>query len=333
MREIRFGVIGTGKITGQMIEGARLHSGIRLTAVCSRTKERARAFAEDMQEPYVLLFDSLEEMAKSDGVDLIYIASPNACHMEQAELCLRHGKHVLCEKPLSADPERLMRVQALAREKGLLFREAIMMLYQPQREILRRAVESCGQISSAHFDFCQLSSKYEEYLMGETPNIFNPALHTGAMMDLGVYCVYPAIDLFGIPESITASATFLRTGADGAGAAMLKYPDKTVTLTYSKTGQAFYPSAIVGDKGTVTIRNAVRLEDIRLYRVGEPETVLCEPEPKIVLMGREIAAAADDICKGNVLDSEKDRLALEVSRCMAAIRRSAGIRFPGLDEE
>ena len=68
-------------------------------------------------------------------------------------------------------------------------------------------------------------SKLDRYLQGELPNIFNPALETGALMDLGVYCVYPALALFGKPESFSLRPHIMESGADGAGIATLRYPD------------------------------------------------------------------------------------------------------------
>ncbi len=327
MSYIRYGVIGTGWITRSLIDGAKRYDHLRLTAVCSRTVERGEAFAAEVGGAQV--FTDPAAMAASDDIDMVYIASPNRCHGEQSRLFLQAGKHVLCEKPLSADPEEVAALQRLAAEKGLLYREAIMLLYQPQLAIFRRAVEACGRISMAHFDFCQLSSKYEAYQRGECPNIFNPALHTGALMDLGVYCVYPALYLFGEPTDISATASFLRTGSDGAGSALLHYPDKQVVLTYSKIGQGAAGTEIVGDKATLRVDSISKLEGMTLHRPDGTEEVLWQEEDKPTLMGREIAAFADEITDKIPRDTDKDTLALEVSRTMAAIRRRAGIHFPG----
>ncbi len=322
---IRYGVIGTGWISRSMIDGAADYPFLKLTAVCSRTADRGAVFAAEMGGATV--FTNPAAMAASDLIDMVYVASPNSCHVEQCSLFLKQGKHVLCEKPLSANHDEVAALQRLAAEKGVLFREAIMMLYQPQLAVLQLAIENCGNISMAHFDFCQLSSKYEAYCRGETPNIFNPALHTGALMDLGVYCVYPALYFFGEPTAVTATAHFMRTGADAAGAALLSYPDKQVVLTYSKTGQGVAPSQIVGDKGTVTVESISKLENI-VYTPfgGEPESLWTTQEKRI-LMGREIAAFAEEI-RGHGATPNADELALSVSRCMAAIRQAANIYFP-----
>lgn len=327
---LRYGVIGTGWITRSLIDGAAAYPELELVAVCSRDRLHGEEFAHSVGAP--LVFTDPAEMAASDALDMVYVASPNSCHVPQCRLFLQHGKHVLCEKPLSANPDEVAQLQQLAAEKGLLFREAIMMLYQPQLDIFRQAVADCGRLTMVHFDFCQLSSKYEAYCRGETPNIFNPALHTGALMDLGVYCVYPALYLFGEPENIQADATFLRTGADGAGSALLSYPDKHVVLTYSKTGQAVAPSQVVGDRGTLTIDSISKLEKIVFTPCGGKPVSLWDEESKDVVMGREIAAFAREIMGEIPTDSQKDALALAVSRCMYAIRQQAGIRFPYEEE-
>lgn len=328
MPVVRYGVVGTSQIAVSMIEGANRCPNVKLTAVCSRDYGRGKRFAGRMGAAYV--YTDPAEMAADSTVDMVYIASPNRCHAEQCRLFLQQGKHVLCEKPLMADPEELLALQQLARQKGLLFREAIMMLYQPQKEILRQAVEQCGRVSVAHFDYCQLSSRYEAYCRGECPNIFNPYLHAGTLMDLGVYCVYPAVWLFGAPERVMASATFLDTGADGAGSALLIYPDKQVVLTYSKIGQSAAATQIVGDAGTVTVGSVSTLGQIAFCAPHGKAQLLYGQDEKTVLMGREIDAFAQAVISGHWPDEEEET-ALAVCRCMAQIREAAGIRFPDED--
>ena len=229
---MRIGIIGTSAIAGHFVEGARLAGGIDIAAVYSRSLETGEAFAREWKIPIV--YTSLDALAESTAVDAAYIASPNAFHYSQSKRMLAGGKHVLCEKPIVTAPEQFDELCAFAAEKGLVYMEAIMMRYLPAREILHKAMGQIGRISAARFDFSQLSSRYPALLKGEVPNIFNPAMAAGSLMDLGVYCVYPAIDLFGEPERVRASAGFLSTGADGFGSACLSYPEREVLLSWSK---------------------------------------------------------------------------------------------------
>ena len=279
--KIRYGIVGSSSITDCMIAGAEHYDFLELTAVYSRTTERATEYAKKHGATYT--FTSLEEMASSDVIDMVYIASPNVAHLQQAQVFLQNGKHVLCEKPLSAHPAQLRETFALAQQNGCLFAEAIMLLFQPQLKLFREAVNAIGDVSVAHFDFSQLSTRMPEYYAGGTPNIFNPALEAGTLQDLGVYCVYPAVLLFGKPQHITASASFLKTGADGAGCSVWQYSNMQAVLTYSKTGQGRAPSEIVGTKGSVTISSISKLENITLYINEKAPQKLWGEEDKDVL--------------------------------------------------
>ncbi len=327
---LRFGTVGTGWIVDSYIEGA-LESGLwQLTAVYSRKEETGAAFAAKYPGP-PRVFTDLSAMAESPEIDAVYIASPNRFHMSQARVFLEHGKHVICEKPLSAHPEDVRALQALAAEKGLVFLEAIMYMHQPQRRLLEDALRRVGPITYAKLDFCQRSSKYDAYLRGEVPNIFNPALETGALMDLGVYCVYPALHLFGAPSAVSAHAHLLTTGADGAGAALLEYPDKLVDLTYSKLGQAAENSEFQGDKGTVSVESISRLANIEIvWNDGTREPVYGS-DPKWQLMGNEAKAFHRFIVSPEASRADYEEcgmLSIQVADFLEDLRKKAGIRFP-----
>lgn len=322
---MNYGVIGTGWIAESFIKGARYACNAHFTAVYSRTLEKGCDFA--VKNKIDKVYSSLELFLKSD-IDAVYIASPNALHYEQTKMCLNAGKHVICEKPVTVTPEQLKECIELARRNNLVFIEAIMYMHSPDRDLLKDALNKIGNITSARFDFSQLSSKYASYKAGDTPNIFNPELATGCLMDLGIYCVYPAVDLFGLPESICSSATFMRTGADGSGASILNYKDKTVTMTYSKTGQDNAGSCIYGDEGTVDIESISKLVNIYLTDNNGRKTLVCGDRVKEEIMGFEALEFEDFI---NDINSEKYRLChkrmLEVSNIMKEIRKLSGIRF------
>lgn len=329
---IRLGVVGSGWIACEMIRGAKSTGDFTLSAVYSRTKDRAESFALEQGAPHI--FTDLHEMATSPLLDAVYIASPNVCHVEQCRCFLQNGKHVLCEKPLAARGQEVMELQKLAREKGVIFMEAIMMMHLPWRDKLRRAVQQIGPISLAKFDFCQYSSKYDGFLQGRHQNIFDPAMETGALMDLGIYTVYPALWLFGEPMGVTAAANFLPGGADGSGTATLLYPDKLVVLTYSKTGASHTGGEIVGEKGTVYLPAISSLLGMTLYRRGKEPEYLSGQEEKYRLMGHEARQFAQWIKEGpDGAYEEASHLSVQVALLLHQIRRIAGIRFTGDESE
>lgn len=318
---IKYGVIGSGWIAEEFIKGANLVDGLVFSAMYSRTFEKGKAFAEKFAD--VPVYTDINEFAKSD-IDAVYIASPNLLHYSQSKLMLENGKHVLCEKPITVLPEEFVELSELAESKGLVYTEAIMMLHLPQRKIIKEKLKSLGKISTAHFDFSQLSSKYSALIRGENPNIFNPEMKTGCLRDLGIYCFYPALDFFGKPEKIISSAGFLSTGADGYGSAILDYADKQVTLTYSKIGQDFSGSQIIGDKGTMTIGSVSKLTDIVIhYNDGATEKVYSDVE-KHILMSAEAKDFSDYIL-GKKTEAEINSIILSVLNAMNTVIKQCNI--------
>ena len=296
---IKYSVIGTSWITKSFIEGANLYEALSLDGVYSRSIEKGASFADATGAKKV--FTDFNDLASSD-TELVYVASPNVCHYEQCKALLLNGKHVICEKPITITAEEFKELCSIANEKNLVYFEAIMYMHTPLRNVLKEAVAKIGNIRSATIDFSQLSSKYQALKNGELPNIFNPEMKTGALNDLGIYCVYPVIDLFGMPEKITPVQYFLHTGADGSGSAAFEYDDKLVTITYSKVGQSRSASQIMGDEGTVTIESISKLDGIRLFNNNGEETLLNGETDKKYLMGNEAKSAIEFILRKEETD-------------------------------
>lgn len=317
---IKYSVIGTSWITKSFIDGASLVPELVLDGVYSRSSEKGASFAEETGAKRA--FSSFSELLSSD-TELVYVASPNSCHYEQSKKLLQNGKHVICEKPVTVTASEFRELAALAKEKGVVYFEAIMYMHTSARKVLKDAVGKLGNIRSASIDFSQLSSKYAALRRGELPNIFNPEMKTGALNDLGIYCVYPVVDLFGMPQSITPCQHFLSTGADGSGSAVFTYPDKLVTITYSKVGQSRSSSQIMGDEGTVTIGSISQVDEIYFYNNAGEKTELIPDCEKKILMGNEAKSAVEFINhpeKARAFLRECQSLNEKVLLCMEKMR-------------
>lgn len=317
---IKYSVIGTSWITNSFIQGAQLTKDLVLDGVYSRSEEKGIAFAKETGAKRV--FTDFSALLNSD-TDMVYVASPNVCHYGQCKALLESGKHVICEKPITVTLSQFKELSELADEKGLIYFEAIMYMHSPARKVLKDAVGKIGTIRSATFDFSQLSSKYAALKRGELPNIFNPEMKTGALNDLGIYCVYPVVDLFGEPDEIIPTQHFLSTGADGCGCAVFKYCDKLITITYSKVGQSRSSSQIMGDLGTVTIGSVSQTDNIYLYDNNGEKTELVPDIDKKYHMGNEAKSAYNFITD---LENKKEfykecrTVNEKVLRCMEKMR-------------
>lgn len=205
-----------------------------------------------------------------------------------------------------------------------------MMLHQPQLQPLQEAVAKLGKIRTAHIDFSQLSSKYPAYLAGKNPNIFNPEFCTGALMDLGIYCIYFALELFGKPEKTVIHSQFLESGADCTGDVLMIYPDSHVSISYSKVGQNRLGSQIIGDEGTLTIDSISQLTDINLYSKDGSITPVWGDEEKNKLMGAEARSFYEYITEPEKTAERYQYVsqrAREVCELLESLRQQAGIAF------
>lgn len=327
---LRLATVGSGKIVGWFLDGLKNVPELRHTAVYSRTRERGIQFAAQHNLPESAVWTDLEQMADSGEIDAVYLATPNRFHAQQAEIFLKRGIHVLCEKPAVVTSEQLERLLAAAEESGAVFMEAIMAPHQPRFAVLQKAVADIGKLSGAVLNFSQLSSRYPALLSGELPNIFNRELCAGALMDIGVYDVYLALALFGVPERIEASAHFLPGGADGSGGATFVYPWGNCQMNWSKTGQSRAASEIVGDRGTVTFSPVSRILNIRLWKNDGESELLFDEEPHCASLGHEAADFARYILAREESAGEYARmvqLSRDGTRLMEQIRAKCGIRF------
>lgn len=262
-KKIRFGVVGTNFITDWVIAGAREDERFELAAVCSRTQERGAEFAAKHNIPHI--FTSLEDMVQSDVIDAVYIASPNYKHAEQSILAMRHGKHVLCEKPLASNAREARQMVEASKQYGVTLMEAMKSTLSPNFLAAKQHLHRIGTPRRYFASFCQYSSRYDKFKEGIVLNAFRPELSNGAMMDIGVYTLYPLIALFGRPQSINAQGVVLSSGVDGQGAVNMQYDGFNATVLYSKIANSQLPAEIEGEDGNIIIDRIQTPVDVRFY--------------------------------------------------------------------
>ncbi len=330
---IRLATIGTSGICQSFLDGVALTNKFILSAVYSRNYATGISFAEKNNCDKV--FTSLTEMAEYDGIDAVYIATPNTFHTEQSRLFLEHGKHVICEKPITASASEYAELKQLADIRSLIYMEAIIPRHIAKYQAVKEALTQIGKICMARFDFCQYSSRMESFLRGEQVNIFDMSLKAGTLMDLGVYCVYAAVDFLGFPNKIQAKAHLLPNGADGSGYATFEYDDFSAILTYSKTAQGAIGSEIVGEKGSLKIKYISQYSGVTLVKDGKEQTITEFPS-KAELMSGEAEKFADYIQNYSQYKEDYNKaseLCLNVHKCMDIIKEKAGLVYPEYKKE
>ena len=324
--KIRFGVVGTNFITDWVIAGGREDERFEVTAVCSRSQETAQAFADKHQIPHT--FTSLEEMAASPLIDAVYIASPNALHAQQSMLCMQHGKHVLCEKPLASNAAEARQMMETARRQQVLLMEAMKPRLTPGFGAIREHLSEIGTIRRYFACYCQYSSRYDKLKEGTVLNAFKPELSNGAIMDIGIYTIYPMVVLFGRPKNIQATGIKLETGVDGQGAVNFEYDAMNATVLYGKIADSQLPTEIQGENGIITADRINIISEVTLaHRKEQPFSIMPKVEKNEYYY--EVAEFINLIQSGQkesaVNSHDHSLITLEI---IDEIRRQLGVHFP-----
>lgn len=326
---IRFGIIGTGTITEKFLDVTRGIRKFQLTAVYSRDIEKAMALGKRYGANY--FYDDLEEFAKSDAFDAVYIASPNACHCEQTILMLNNKKHVLCEKPLASNVKEVEKMFQAAHDNGVVLLEAMRSAFAPEFPRIRSYFKKLGKIRRVSFNFNQYSSKYNAFQKGKVASSFNPELSGGALMDLGCYCIYPMVFWFGLPKEVTGTSLFLENGVDGAGTVVLNYGDMIAEARYSKITFDTTPCEIQGEKAAMQISHIASTRDMMVrYPNGFKEVVHFDQRDNN--MEYEIRAFMEMV-RGERPWDVYEKASKNTAIVMEEARKKMGIRFPADDVE
>lgn len=267
-KTIRWGILGTGVIARRFAEGLGHAAGAELCAVGSRTRAGAEAFAAAVSARRA--YESYEELAADRDVDVVYIATPNTCHRENALLCFEQGKAVLCEKPFTLDAAEARAVIAVARRKRLFCMEAMWMRFSPlMREVdalLRR-----GAVGDLRMIRVELGLSFEPSL---AHRVFRPDLGGGALLDLGVYPISLAHQLLGRPSRIASDTVVGKTGVDEQVAVVLGYPGgRQAILSASLRNRATNEAVLMGTHGTMRLHAPLYRPEVLSLSESPPESV------------------------------------------------------------
>lgn len=249
-KKIRFGIIGTSTITELFLQGAQLDCRFELLAVYSRSYEHGKEFADKYGVTNV--FTAFDAMAEC--IDAVYIASPNSCHAEQAIFFLNKGIHVLCEKPLCSNLGEAKKMVEAATRNNVVLMEAMISTLNPNFLALKNNLAKVGTVRTYFSCYCQYSSRYNKYRQGIIENAFKPELSNGALVDIGIYTIYPMVVLFGKPKTVKAIGYRLDSGVDGSGTVVFEYEGgMQATVLYSKISSSDLGTQVQGEEGTLCL--------------------------------------------------------------------------------
>ena len=262
---VRLGIIGRNFVVDWMLEAAKQVPQIQPVAIYSRSMETGKEFAEKYDLPYV--FDRLEDLASSPEVDAVYIASPIYAHFSQSKLMLEHGKHVLCEKPVTTNGKELDILLQTAAAHNVVFLEAMRLVHDDALDVIEQALPEIGALRRVTFEFTQYSSRYDRVRAGvQGLNAFDPTLSNGSIMDMGCYCVHAIARLFGRPQQVFGACSKLASGFDANGIILMQYPEFVAEAIYSKVSKQVAPTTLMGEDGSILLDDINHIKRIWLQK-------------------------------------------------------------------
>lgn len=323
MEKCKMAILGAGSIAKTMARTVQKMDGVRMYAVASRSMERAEAFAKEfgIEKAY----GSYEALVNDPDVKLIYIATPHSHHYEQAKLCLRYGKHVLCEKAFTANAKQAEEILRLAEEKRLLLTEAIWTRFLPMSAKINEIIKS-GAIGRPTLLTANLG-----YVIDQVPRMKDPALAGGALLDLGVYPINFASMIFGDQvEKVVSTAQLTNEGVDAQNSITLCYPEGRMAVLHSTMLSISDRQGVVnGTDGYLIADNINNCERIRVYNRDREEIASYDRPAQITGYEYEVEAAVQAIQNGAIeCPQMPHKETLRIMRLMDSLRQEWGVKFP-----
>ncbi|MDQ1479969.1 MAG: hypothetical protein QOI44_830 [Actinomycetota bacterium] len=322
MDTLRIGILGAARIApAAIIKPARKVGEATIGAVAARDKSRAEEFAKKHGVPRV--HDSYSALIADPELDAIYNPLPNGLHAEWTIAALEAGKHVLCEKPFTANAKEAEEVAAVATRTGLVVMEAFHYRYHPLAQRMLHIVESgeLGTVERIETALCFPLPKFSDIR-------YQYDLAGGALMDVGTYAVHMA-RLLGREEPAVASAIAkLRTpNVDRAMRAELKFPGghtgRITCSMWSKWAIQTY-ARVTGDKGRLSVINPTSPQLWHRMRVKVGGTARTEKFPKKPTYEYQLEAFCAAVLRGTpILTPPADSIAQ--MRVIDAIYLAAGM--------
>jgi predicted dehydrogenase len=322
---LRWGILGTGGIANAQTKDLKV-LGSPVTAVGSRTQERADAFAAEHGIPTA--HGSYEALVNDPDVDVIYVATPHPMHAADAILALEAGKHVLVEKSFTVNAAEARAVTDLAREKGVVVLEAMWTRWLPHmvriREII--AAGTLGDVRTVIADHTQ------KLPADPAHRIQNPELGGGALLDLGIYPISFAWDVFGKPTTVHVhSSPTPVTKVDRQDAVILGYDDgQQAVLHFALDTQGPNQAVILGTEARIEI-DGVWYTPTRFRVIAPDGSVLEEYVSEVEGRGMQYQAAElESLVAAGKLDSEilSPAETVAIMETLDEIRAQIGLTYP-----
>ncbi|MBQ4215266.1 MAG: Gfo/Idh/MocA family oxidoreductase [Bacteroidales bacterium] len=323
----KIGILGAGWIAGKMAETVSAMDGYEISAVASRSIEKARDFANKWNIKNA--YGSYEALVSDNDIDLVYVATPHSHHFQHAKLTVEQGKHCLVEKAFTANAREAKQLLDFAEKNGVFVTEAIWTRYMPLSHKIKELIDG-GAIGEPRLLSASLC-----YPLEDKERITNPALCGGALLDVGVYVLNFARMYFGndVVKTVTNCQLGV-TGMDMQECISLSYADgKMANLQAGARCLNDRQGIISGTEGYIRVDNVNCPEVVEVYR--NYALVETYRKPSDMISGYEYQVMESRRCiEAGLLESPMMPHAetISVMRQMDSLREEWGVKYP-MDEK
>lgn len=327
MSPLRFGIVGTGQMAAAFATdiGALSDAGVVVAGVASRRRAAAEAFAA--KHGIERAFGSYEDLAADPAIDVAYIATPHVHHEAHTLLCLRSGKHVLCEKPFAINAAQADRMIECARANDRFLMEALWTRFLPAIKAARE------QVAGGKLGRVQLVTGGGAFVPAASDHqyLFKRSLGGGVLLDAGVYYVSLVTGFLGPALGLKATGIIGSHGVDEQDYWLSEHADGAQAGCYVSLRTRRPPDLeVLGERGRLLLHAPVFCPTrLALMRPGLPDEIQDHP---IDGSGYRYQALEVLRCVRSGL-RESPELTLAESRAvmvtMDDIRAQVGMRYQG----
>lgn len=324
-KKYNWAILGCGKIARKFVADLSLLPNANLYAAASRSLENAKEFAEDLG--FEKAYGSYQEMVEDPHVDVVYVATPHAKHLEHSMLCMDHKKAVLCEKAFAMNTKEVDQMIASSKRNNTFLMEAFWTIFSAKfikvMELAKN--KDLGQLRFVKSDF-MFKADFDP-----DKRLYNIDLGAGSLLDIGIYPIFRSLMLLGKPAEVKTMANIRSTGVEDSISMLFSYENGAMAvLTSSFESTCNNETELCFENGFIKFIREPEFS-ILMEKNGVQEEIYIE-QPKG--MGYELEAAHVMDCLDQRL-IESPVLPLTTSRdlmeTMDRVRKDAGIIFPKHD--
>ena len=270
---VRYGILGFGHHAAKrLVPALAAAQGSSLVGLWRRDFAKAQTNASELKIERA--FETAEQLCGSPEIDAVFVASPDSLHLSDVLLALKHGKPVLCEKPLAMNSGEVEQMLAAQAKAGVAFGVAQNMRYNASAELMRQWIAEgrIGKPQLAHAQFC--------YAADRSPRqwIYDPTLALGGPIgDVAIHCVDALRFLLG-GEHVTEVSTLAHTDA-GSGTVeshavvALDFGSGAMgSVTVTTRGEYRSLIEVTGESGVLVCENGMTVDhdvEVVQYRKGQ----------------------------------------------------------------